>query len=307
MRQAIASVVLFMCAMPAVADGLFLRGAAEIDDEGGYWVLGGLAGELGAATRWSASLSRSDVDNPLADSDTTAANARLTRAFGPVALELGGRWWQYADVIAARVLRTGVTFEGAQGYVGVAGEFRRSDFEPFAVATLVELGNGTLLPVTATADCDLDDRSVGIHAGWFGERWHVLGEFVSHDYDAASCGFDSPGLERLMRARRDVFVQLAGRVTTNLSRSAARRVTEDNAFLDHRWGIAAGIEGARVGYRLRYDRAEEVFAGLVSETYTFGVSIPRASGTVIDLYAGATSSDGLGTAALVGVSIDLAL
>ncbi len=305
---ALAAHFLFLGGQPASADGLFLRGAAEIDGDGSYWVSGGLRGDATTQTRWSASVSRSQVQNDSsADAGTTAADASLTHAWGPLAFQLGGRWWKYSDVVTARVLRSEVTYGSGRGYFGAAGEFRRSEFEPFAIATSVELANGTVVPVSANAQCDLDDRGVGLHAGWLGQGWHVHGEFMSHDYDAAKCGFDSPQLELLRNARREIFVQFAGRATNDLSRSAAQRVAVENSLLDHRWGIAAGIDGARIGYRLRFDRSEEAFAGLTSHTLTFGVSIPRASGSAVDLYVGVADSDAVGSVALVGVSIDLAL
>jgi hypothetical protein len=306
-RAGLPVLLLLVAGAPALADGLSLNGAVELDDEGGYWISGGLAGGLGTATDWRVSVSRSEVEDNLSNLSTTAADAAVTHAFGPLAVGLGVRWWEDADVVSARVLRTSMTYEGTRGYAGVSAELRQSEFEPFTVATLIELANGTIVPVTASADCDLDDRGIGAHAGWFGDGWHLSGDYTGYDYDDADCTFGSPLLDSLRRARRDVFVEVAGRITTDLSRTAGFRVTADNAFLDHRWGVEAGIDRSAIGYWVRYDRAEEVFAGFRSETFTLGVTFVRASGAFIDVYAGTTDGDAFGSVAFLGLMVDLAL
>lgn len=294
-------------AAAGIADDLSLSGSAELDQDGGWRLSAALRGDIGAETRWNLGVSRSELEDDLSGLTTTGARAGLTRRFGPLAVDLALRWWEDSDIVQARIVGGGLTWEGDAAYAGVSVERRRSDFDPFRVATLIQLPNRDPIAVTATADCDLDDTGIGANAGWFAGGWYAALDAMSYDYDRAECGFDSPVIETLRNADRRVFVQLAGRVAARLSNTAGLRLQADNAFLDYRAGVQGGLERLERGYYLRYERAEERFLGLQSQTITLGMNFYRESGHSFGIYAGVSDGDAFDTVAFIGVDGRLSL
>ncbi|HKL63320.1 MAG TPA: hypothetical protein VJ883_08135 [Woeseiaceae bacterium] len=290
-----------------LAGELTASATAELDQEGGWRLAAGLRGDIGAATRWDLGASRSELEDDLSGLTTTRLDAGLRHRFGAVAVDASLGWWQDEDVVDALVYGGAVSYEGESFFAAVLLEQRRSDFEPFRVAGLIDLPNRDPVPVFATADCELDDTGTGAEAGWLGGGWYAAVDGMSYDYDAADCTFDAPVLDALARAGRRVFAQLAGRIGQTLSRSAGFRLRADNAFLDHRWGIQAGLERSASGYWLRYDRAEERFQGLESQTLTLGLNLYRPAGTLLGVYAGVSDGDGFDTLAFVGFTADVPL
>lgn len=291
----------------AVAEGVRLNGGAEIDEEGGYWLSAGVSGAPGGAFRWHLGAARSELEDNLSGLSTTSLDGSVGRRFGKLAIDLTARWWEESDLVAARAVGGALGWEGEHGFAALRAERRQSDFEPFRVATIIELRGGNTLPVTAVADCDLDDTGTGGEAGWFGQGWYLMADAMWYDYDNASCGFDSPVLDALRDAERRVFVQLAGRATADLSQAAGFRIRTENAFLDHRYGIGGGIERIDRSYWVRYDQAEEIFAGLESQTLTLGADFYREDGGSFGVYLGISDGDAFDTIAFLGVSVELSL
>jgi len=303
----IAGLIAGLTAALCNADDLALSGNAELDQDGGWRLAAALSGEFGPDTGWDVAVSRSELEDNLSDLTTTSVRAGVLRRFGPLAVDVSLRWWEDSDIVEAQILGAGLTWEGDAGYAGFSVERRRSDFDPFRVATLIELPNRDPIPVTAIADCDLDDTAIGAHAGWFAGGWYAALDGTSYDYDAAECGFDSPVIDALRSADRRLFVQLAGRVVAQLSNSAGFRLQAENAFLDYRAGVQGGFERLDRGYYLRYDRAEERFLGLQSQTVTLGVNFYRESGHSFGIYAGVSDGDAFDTVAFLGVEGKLSL
>ena len=299
--------ILSLLPAAALAADLAASGTAELDQDGGWRIAAGLRGDIGAATRWDLGASRSELEDDLSGLRTTRLDAGLRHRLGAIAVDLSLGWWQDEDVVDALVYGGAVAYEGEAFFAGVMLERRRSDFEPFRIAGLIELPNRDPVPVFATADCELDDTGTGAEAGWLGDGWYAAVDGMSYDYEAAECSFDAPVLDAIASAGRRVFAQLAGRVGETLSRSAGLRLRAENAFLDHRWGIQTGLERSASGYWLRYDRAEERFRGLESQTLSVGLNLYRPTGTLLGVYAGVSDGDGFDTLAFVGFTADVPL
>jgi hypothetical protein len=289
------------------AADLSASGTAELDQDGGWRIAAGLRGDIGASTRWDLGASRSELEDDLSGLTTTRIDAALGRRFGAIAVDVSAGWWRDEDIVEALVYGASVAWEGEAFFAGLMLERRRSDFEPFRVAGLIDLPNRDPVPVFATADCELDDTGTGAEAGWLGDGWYAAVDAMTYDYDAAECAFDAPVLDALASAGRRVFAQLAGRIGETLSRSAGVRLRAENAFLDHRWGLQTGLERSASGYWLRYDRAEERFRGLESQTLTLGLNLYRPTGTLLGVYAGVSDGDGFDTLAFVGFTADVPL
>lgn len=275
----------------------------EADQEGGAAALAAASYGAGERTTLSFQVTYADTASNLSGLSTQGIEAGLYHDLGAVGFELRVGRWQDEDLLQAGELNVAVDWHNDNWSVALLGEFRQSDFEPFPVAGIVTLRDGTQLLVSGSADCDLDDTGVGARVSSSGDRWSGYVTGMTFDYDTADCRFSSPGLDRLQRANPEMFRQFAGRITAPLAVSAQTHIGAENAFLDS--SVGAGIEyrAAARSYALDYLHSREQFEGLVSDTLSATVTFMLSATTDLGLTTGVSDGDLLDTLWFAGIGM----
>lgn len=282
-----------------------LGGSAEVEQDGG-WALGGNLAYRTGGTRYRASVARSELKSDNLDAlTTTRLSGGVRHAFGDAgpAVSLDFAWWQDPDTVTARELTAGAEFGPPELTLGVNARLRRSEFEPFAVAGLVQLPNGRPLLLTGTADCELDDLGYGLDLTRDTGAWSFFVSGRKYDYDDTECAFSSRLLDALQRVQSGVFRQFAAAQAQRLSRIAASQSDEQTSFLDYQvgGGVAWRRDADQFGVDVAHSREE--FDGLDSNALTLHWTRVLDRGIDVVVYGGATDSDAWGTLPFVGVAV----
>jgi hypothetical protein len=301
LTRLLAAITLAMSAEIAVAQNGFISMGAEIDDESGYLVLGAIGGSFSANTTWDLAAARADTSAGFASLASTSYDGSVYHDFGVVGLRFGLGGWVEDDFVQADTVSAAFDFHGAAWSVTLQTEFRQSDLEPFDINRTIIRRDGSLLTISARADCEFEDTGIGARLGWSNASWDFDIGGMSFDYDDFGCGFNSPALDILRSATRDEFVQLADSVTDFLSLSAGRYLLLENSFLDSRLSANLSYDSGAHLYRVRYDRIEDVFFGRTADTLSGGIGFALRSGKEIEVYAGITESDAQSNIVFLGV------
>lgn len=275
----------------------------ETDQEGGVAALAAVSYGVGERTALSFQANYADTASNLSGLSTQGIEAGLYHDLGAVGFELRVGRWQDEDLLQAGELNAAVDWHNDSWSFALLGELRQSNFEPFPVAGIVTLRDGTQLLVSGTADCDLDDTGVGARLSHSGQRWSGYVTGMTFDYGTADCRFSSPGLDRLERANPELFRQFARRITAPLAVSAQTHIGAENAFLDS--SVGAGIEyrAAARSYALDYQHSREQFEGLISDTLSATVTFTMSATTDLGLTAGVSDGDPFDTLWFAGIGV----
>ena len=297
------SALLTLLAPPwAIAEGLLVHAATEVDDEGGYLLLAGASGDLAERTSWDLAAAHVDTTRNLSGVATTSYEAGLSHDFGSVGLRAALGGWQDSDLVATEKIAAALDFHGDKWSFALQSELRDSDFEPIEVDRTIVRRDGTILTVVARATCGIDDTGMGARFRLSNDSWAWSIGGMSYDYDDPECSFNLPALDFLRRATRDEFVQLADRVAASLSYSAGTQLLAETSFLDSRFGTMLSYTARRT-YTVRYDHAEEAFFGIESDTMSGGTAFPVGTAFELEVYAGVTASDAFENVAFLGFSM----
>jgi hypothetical protein len=286
---------------------LFAGVGAEIDDESGYLLSATIGGGLGNPTSWDVGLSRADTSSARTDIDLTALDGSVRHDFGTVGLRFGLGSWDDSRFVTTDEVTAAIDFHGDVWSFAIEAELQTSDFDVFEVDRTITLRDGTMVTVTARADCKLDDTGLGARLRMSDQPWSFDVALMSYDYDRATCSFDLPVLDRLRSTTRDEFVQLADRTTALLSLGAGLRILTGHALVDSRQSASLSYEGSTRIYSAYYDHVEEVFFGLETDTLSGGVTFILPTGNEIEVYAGAATSDGIDDVGFLGFQMLFAL
>lgn len=302
-RSIATGLVALLVGSPAAAQSGFGTVGAEFDDANGYLVFGGLGGAWSTATSWDLSLSRSDTTTTLTDFRTTALAGSIYHDFGRVGVRAGIGGWRDEGLSRVERLTGSIDWHGPRWTLAAEGQLKRSDFDPLAVDRAIERSDGTVVTITGTADCAVDDVGLGARLGYGGDRWSVSISGMSFDYDDFGCSFDIQALDRLRDSTRDEFVQIADRITDVLAIGSARRLLTETSFLDNRVGLSVRRQAGERGYSVYYDRVEDAFFRRSADTLSAGVSFPVGTSTLLEVYAGVTDSSVSEEIAFVGLML----
>jgi hypothetical protein len=287
----------------ARADGLFVSAGTEVDDESGYLVFAGVGGDFAERTSWDLGAGHADTSRDFSSFTTTSYDAGIRHDFGTIALRFGIGGWKDSDLVTTEKLAAALDFHGEGWSFALQSEFRDSAFEPFDIDRTIIRRDGTSVTITARADCDIDDVGLGARIRLSNDSWAWTLGGMSYDYDDPECAFNLAALDFLRRSTREEFVQFADRLTAALSYAAGTNLVAENSFLDSRLGTSLSYTGRTRTYSVYYDRLEEAFFGLVSDTLSGGMTFPVGEAYELELYVGVTESDAFSNVAFLGFSM----
>ncbi len=278
---------------------------AEADGEGGLGLAGNVSWYASERTEWFLAANYADSSDTLSGLSTRGVEIGGHHDFGPVGFELSYLGWQDPDVVTANALNAAFEVYAGSWIVSVLGQTRRSDFDAFTARTLVTLQNGQQIPISATANCTLDNTGLGLGLAFTGVEWGGYLRGMDYQYSSTSCAFDSPALERLEQTRPAIFRQFAPRATSQLSLSAVSRIGAENSLLENSWGtgVRYGEAASRNSWSLDYLYQKDYFAGLVGNTLSGTAGREVNSGLTAYLTIGVTDSDSVDTVWFGGLGV----
>jgi hypothetical protein len=183
--------------------------------------------------------------------------------------------------------------------------YRQNSFDSFdEKGTVVKHRNGTQTTVNGTASCDLDNTGYGAEFGLDAGQWSAYVRDYQYQYGSARCSFSANGLGSLAKPDLSELDQLAPTVFSRLSKKAAILPVSaaDSSLLASELAAGAGYALGTLRLGLNYQHDREELQGLVSNTYSATVRFPVAAHSILQLQAGATHADQVGTAEFVGVT-----
>ena len=301
-RISIVASTLLVAWGPVRAELVFGSVGMEVDDQSGYIVFGALGGDMAARTTWDLAMSSADTSTDLYDLRTTAYDGSIYHDFGTVGLRAGLGGWSDDEIVAVDRFSAALDVHGDGWLVALQARLDNNDFEPLDIDRTITRRDGSLLTISATADCKVDDTGIGARLRVSSGEWAFAIDGMTFEYDDFSCDFDLVALDVLRRATRDEFVQLADRVTDVLSFSSGRRLLYETSFLDSRLSLSLNRNTPTRSYALYYDRIEGVFFERTADTLAGSMSFVLSSGHEIETYVGATDSNGDDTVVFVGMS-----
>lgn len=282
---------------------LFGSVGTELDDDGGYIVFGAIGGNIAEPTTWDLAASRADTVTDLDDLSTTSFDGSVYHDFGRLGLRFGFGSWQDDEFVSVQQLSAAIDLHGTGWSLALETRHGENDFEPFDIDRTITRRDGSLLTITATAHCKVDDTGIGARLRFSNDDWAFTFDGMTFGYDNYACEFGVPALDILRTSTRDEFVQFADRLTDVLSLGSGRRLLARTSLLESRFGVGLSRETARRSYGVNFDRIEDAFFGRVADTLSGSISFVLRSGNEIQLYVGATDSDGRDTIAFLGLSL----
>ena len=268
--------------------GLDLK--TEVDQDSGRSFYGQGAYSLTPDTRASLDATFMHAGPSLSGLVSNGFTLGLTHDLDPYSLGLNAGRWQDNGLVRAKELTGSTDFNHDAWTIGVIGEARRSDFNPFNANATVTLRDGTTLLVRARATCSLDNVGFGLHGDYAGDVWGFSGNYMSYRYADTRCKFDSPGLAALRALKRGQFRQLAADLTDRLERKVTTRIGRQNALLDSSYGVGTSWRHDDLVLALDYTRQKDFFGGLAADTLALTATADFGHGTGIDVTLGATRS-----------------
>jgi len=287
----------------AHADGLFVSAGTEVDDESGYLLYAGVGGNIAEQTSWDFGAGHADTSRDFSSLTTTSYDAGVRHDFGTVALRFGIGGWEDSDLVTTEKLAAALDFHGEGWSFALQSEFRDSAFEPFDIDRTIVRRDGTSVTITGRADCDLEDVGLGARLRLSNDSWSWMLGGMDYDYDDPECAFSLPALDFLRRSTRDEFIQFADRLTNILSYAAGTNLMAENSFLESRLGTSVSYTRPIHTYSIYYDRFEEAFFGLESDTLSGGMTFAIGEAYELELYVGLTESDAFTNIGFLGFSM----
>ena len=262
----------------------------EVDQDSGRSFYGKGAYALTPDTQVSLDATLVNAGTNLSGLVSNGLTLGASHDFDPYSVELGLGRWQDNGLVTAKELTGSADFNHDAWTIGINGEARRSNFNPFSANARVTLPDGTLLIVRARSTCSLDNVGYGLHGDYAGDVWGFSGSYLSYRYADTRCKFDSPGLAALARARRDQFRQLAAELTNRLERKVTTRIGSQNALLDSSYGLGASWRRDDLVLALDYTRQKDFLGGATASTLALTATADFGHGTGVDVTLGATRS-----------------
>lgn len=286
-------------AAPSWGVGLY----AEGDSEGGIGGLADVSWFVGERSQLYLAANYADTTGNLSGLATRGVSVGGAHDFGPVGVDLWYDGWQDPDVVTARSTNAAIDLDLGDWTVGLTGQVRGSDFEPFIADAVVTLRTGQQVTVVAAADCDLDNTGLGLRIGYGAGPWRARARGMVYSYSDTECRFSSPALDYLRRTRPVVFQQFARQVTTPLSTSATTWIGAENALLDRSWGGGLAYDTGRLEFALDYLGLKEHFDGLRSDSVTGSVTVAAGKFIEVRVTAGYSEGESLDPAWLGGLGL----
>ena len=289
-------------APPAV--GLWsLNASLDVDDEGGYIVAGSVAYLPNERAFFSADIGNSDSSTDFADFESSFASLLADYSFGPVGVSASAGWYS-DDTIADRFRYGGSIYVKGGGFrVGVTAEDWHSDFDTFQFDGILD----SALPISTTADCDLDNTTLGARASYSGDKFGAYLSYRNYDYSSPDCSFGVfvnnrriEDVSVLVDAAPQLFRALAA---ATLGATRLQLVSADSAFLDE--SISAGVSWRHKNslFGIDYYRSEDLFQQLEGDTITGRVLFPVGRAADLELRLGVADGDQVDSIGFMGVSI----
>jgi hypothetical protein len=300
----------------AFADGqaVVLTAGGDMDDEEGYRLDLGLAWMPGSRTTVTVLGSRANTSTDFNEFRSSAASLGIDHSFGTFGLAADASWWGDSDVVEARALGIALYADLAQWRLSARAGMRKSDFEPFDFDTVVPVRTPdgiVLVPISGTADCDLDNRAWGLSLGRSGASWGFSLGATSYDYDETSCATRNvvvpPQIGGLPPISREIFRRIAARVVDRTASLVGTRLTRENGFLESTVNAGLSYTAGEWSWAADYYHDREEFLGLESDTLVGSVTLPIAGRADLELRAGATDTDLAGTIGFAGLTFYLYL
>lgn len=278
----------------------------DLDQEDGYRVDLGATWLPTETTSVTLLAGAADTSADLNESYSRAASLGLDHSFGPVGMSVDVRWWGDPDLFDSTTFASSLYFRRAGWRLALRGELRESDFEPFSFATQIPI-RGTLVPISGSAECGLDNSAYGASVSHTGKAWSVILSGMQYEYSSTDCALTAvnlpPQAGELPPISREIFRRIANAVLTGGARLLGSQLTRENGFLDYTvWGSLSFRSGLRT-FGLDYFHDREEFEGFEADTLIASVTFPTSDRVDLELRLGATDSDLEGTVAFIGLTL----
>lgn len=286
-----------------------LTAGGDVDDEEGYRLDLGFAWMPSQRTTVTVLGSRADTSADFSDFQSSTVSVGVDHSFGTLGIAADARWWGDPDVVDSRALGASLYADLAEWRLAGRAEIRQSDFEAFGFNTVVPVRTPTgivLVPISGTADCDLDNRAYGLSLSRSGESWSFSFGGTSFDYDETSCATSNvvvpPQIGNLPRISREIFRRIAARVVDSTARLIGTRLTRENGFLESTVNAGLSFTAGEWTWAADYFHDREEFVGLESDTLVGSVTMPVGGRADLELRLGATDTDLTGTVGFAGLT-----
>lgn len=310
MRRAVGALLLSCLSVPvgaqSSADAWLLSVGAEVDDEDGYRIDLGATWAPTHSTSVTAYAGTADTSTDFNDFTSRMASLGVDHAFEHVGFSLDLRWWGDSELFESQALAGGLYFKHEGWRLGLRGELRESDFEPFSFDVNIPI-RGMLVPVAGSAECGLDNSGYGASLSHYGKSWSVQLAGTQYDYSSTDCALTdlsvAPQAGNLPPITREIFRRIANAVLARGAELLGSALTRENGFLDYSlWGSVAFRSGL-TSFGLDYFHDREEFDGFLADTLIGSVTFAVSNRIDLELRVGATDSELSGTIAFAGITL----
>jgi hypothetical protein len=249
-------------------------------------------------------VNHSSLSSDVSDVKTNGATLTYTFDGDNAGVTVGGHWFEDVDILSAKEATASLLLHGEIWHFNVDGEYRKSDFDPFQANTIVRRRDGTLVPISAMATCNMNNSGFGAEAGFDGASWRGYVRDMQFRYSDNDCTFNSPGLNALSKTNVQEFRQLAAILTNRLSRSAVAlvRKNNDNSFLAAELDAGVKVTANTTILSFDYQHARDQFGDLSSNTYSTSADFEVLKSSDVAVLIGVTNAESIGATVFAGVT-----
>jgi hypothetical protein len=302
----IAALITVAAPRVCAAQGAWIINAGgQLDDEDGYRVDAGAAWFPNEAASVTALLGRADSSTDFDEFASTVASLAFDYNFDPIGVSIDARWRSDSEFLEAITWGGSLYFKRGPWRLSFRGESRGTDFEPQSFTGVLIRDRGAPVTVSATSECSLDNIAYGATASYGGSVWSASLFGTQFDYSDAECELTDvrpPGFGRFLRTHPELLPLIAPRLALfqGVQRSS---VTRESTFLDWTAGLAVSAKSGERTWGVDYFHDREQFQQLESDTLIGSVVLPLADRFDIELSAGATDTDLIGTVGFAGLML----
>ncbi len=221
-----------------------------------------------------------------------SAEVGATQHFGRFGVDLDIGHWTSTGVLSADEIKLGGRYLSGGFSGGLRAGYRRSRFDSFATATVVDFGNG-VHSASTTASCRVANTAFGADGRWQGAAFGAHAALMAYQYGDARCGFYAAGLGSVRVSQSAaVFAALAAAPLARLQNSALPVIGEQPSLARTFSQFGISWKRADKGLALDYLRQEDYFLGGVGYAVFATASANLGGSTGVDVSFGRSRGGG---------------
>ena len=208
-----------------------------------------------------------------------------------------------SDLLTSRRYYLQPAFDGGSWRVGFEGSIRTTDFDRLHfTGRTINTPTGPVA-VTGYADLSIRDTGLGANVEWNGEIWRAYASYTHFNYGSFEGNTDVTRIRNASGAvSAEVFKALSDWLVNRLERLAGSRLSSKAALLDSAATVGLEANLKRTRWTLEVSQDLDHLTNQTSDTYTGIADWKVTPKFTLELLAGATRSDALGTNRFAGLT-----